>query len=229
MVTEILASAMEMGLIDRAVVVGRDENWKPVILQATSVEELKEAAGTKYSFVSVMPELRKAIKSGNVAIVGTPCMVSGARNLQSNLLKYRKNLKLVVGLFCMENFYYDQLAEALKSKGVDDLTKVEKMDIKKGKFIVKIGEEEISFGVKELDDIVPSGCKVCQDFVAVESDVSVGSVGSPDGFSSVIVRTEVAKKIVDYIKEKGYVEFSEANVEVIKKLINYKKKIHPYG
>lgn len=111
----------------------------------------------------------------------------------------------------------------MKNKGVDDLTKVEKMDIKKGKFIVKIGEEEISFGVKELDDIVPSGCKICQDFVAVESDVSVGSVGSPNGFSSVIVRTDVAKKIMNYIKEKGYAELSEANVEVIEKLINYKK------
>jgi len=226
MVTEILASAMEMGIIDSAIVVGRNENWEPVVLHAKSVEDLEKAAGTKYSFADVMPELRKV--KGKVAIVGTPCMVSGARNLQK-LPKYRDKIKLIVGLFCMENFYYDQLAEALKSKGVDDLTKVEKMDIKKGKFIVKMGEEKISFGVKELDGIVPSGCKVCQDFVAVESDVSVGSVGSPNGFSSVIVRTDVAKKIVDYIKEKGYAEFSEANVEVIKKLINYKKKIHPYG
>ena len=36
-VTEILASAMEMGIIDSAIVVSRNEKWEPVVLHAKSV------------------------------------------------------------------------------------------------------------------------------------------------------------------------------------------------
>ncbi|MFQ6118857.1 MAG: Coenzyme F420 hydrogenase/dehydrogenase, beta subunit C-terminal domain, partial [Methanosarcinales archaeon] len=58
-------------------------------------------------------------------------------------------------------------------------------------------------------------CKVCQDFSAVESDVSVGSVGSKEGFSSVIVRKEVGKEIMDYILEKEYVNLGKLMPELI--------------
>ncbi|AEA46557.1 Coenzyme F420 hydrogenase/dehydrogenase, beta subunit C-terminal domain [Archaeoglobus veneficus] len=224
MVTEILASAMEMGIIEAAAVVRRDEEWKPAAFVAKSVEELVQASGTKYSYADVLPALRKAGKV-SAAIVGTPCMVSGARKLQQNFAKYRNNIRLVVGLFCTENFYYEDLRRFLESKGID-ISRVEKMDIKKGKFIVS--PQGVSFPVKEMDEIVPSGCKVCQDFAAVESDVSIGSVGASDGFSAVIVRSEVAKQIVDYIREKGYATFEDAKVELIEKLVNFKIKIHPY-
>lgn len=223
-VTEILAAAMEMGLIDSAIVVRRNEEWEPEAFVAKSVEELSLASGTKYSYANVMPALRKAGKV-NAAIVGTPCIVSGARKLQENMLKYKRIIKLIVGLFCTENFHYDDLRRFLESKGVD-ISKVEKMDIKKGKFIVS--PQGISFPVKEMDEIVPSGCKVCQDFAAIQSDVSVGSVGAKDGYSAVIVRTETAKRIIDYIREKGYASFEEANVKAIEKLTEFKVKIHPY-
>jgi len=224
MVTEVLASAMEMGIIDSAVVTGKDDEWRPEAFVAKSVEELSKASGTKYSYSNVMPTLRKAGKA-SIGLVGTPCIVSGARKLQENMAKYKKNIKLVIGLFCTENFHYDDLRKFLESKSVD-VSAVEKMDIVKGKFIVK--PQDISFPVKEMDEIVPSGCKVCQDFAAIQSDISIGCVGAKDGYSAVIVRTETGKQVIDYIREKGHAEFDSANIKVIEKLVNFKIKIHPY-
>ncbi len=229
MVTEFVASALEMGIIDRAVFVSRDENWKPKAVTIRKVDELKDekVTGTKYSFADVMVELRRAVfqsKKG-VAVVGTPCMISGVRRLQEKVPSFRK-VKLAIGLFCTENFYYHDLKDFLAQKGVD-LSKALKTEITKGKFIVKLEDGEVSIPIKEFKSIMPAGCKVCTDFSAVEADVSVGGVGSDEGFSTVMLRSDTAKEILEYIKEKGYAEFGEVKMEIVEKLANLKAKRKP--
>ncbi|RLI71787.1 F420H(2):quinone oxidoreductase [Archaeoglobales archaeon] len=230
MVTEFMATALEMGIIDRAVFVGRDENWKPITAIVKDVEQLFEETirGTKYSFADVMPRVKELIKDYKVGVVGTPCMMSGVRRLQQESDIF-KNIKLAIGLFCTENFYHWQLHEfLLKEKNVEMKNAV-KTDIKKGKFIVMLKDGgKVSFPVKEFDPIIPSGCEVCQDFAAIQSDVSVGSVGSKAGFSSLIVRQENAKEILDYIFEKEYAVKGDVNTDAIQKLCDFKIKIHPY-
>ncbi len=223
--TEILAIAFEEGIIDRAVVVGRDERWSPIATVVTKPEDLGMYAGTKYSFSPSMLELRKAVlrsKKG-VGFVGTPCMISGLRSLQSKVKSFRK-VKIAIGLFCMENFYYESLANFLSGKGIE-LGNIDKMEIRKGKFIVKTKDGEVSFPVKELSSIVPEGCKVCEDFTAVESDISVGSVGSAEGYSTVIVRTEIGAEIAKILKERC--EIGEVNLKIVEKLCELKRANRP--
>ncbi len=43
-----------------------------------------------------------------------------------------------------------------------------------------------------------------------------------------MVRTEVAKQILDYIREKDYAEFKEAKIDIVQKLCDHKIKIHPW-
>jgi coenzyme F420 hydrogenase subunit beta len=188
----------------------------------------RKVTGTKYSYADVLPALKDAvIESKAVAFVGTPCMISAVRKMQKSFKKFER-VKLAIGLFCTENFYHHQLSEFLAKKGVD-LRLATKTDIKKGKFIVRfVDGGRVSFPVKEFEEIIPSGCKVCQDFAAVESDVSVGSVGSESGFSTVIVRSEIAKKVIDQIREKGTAEIKEPDIQAVQKLCEYKVKIHPY-
>ncbi len=227
MATEFMASALEMGLIDRALFVGRDEDWRTVVYHIRSADQLKDTrlTGTKYSFASVLPEIKKAMKTSKlgIGVIGTPCMVSGIRKLQSEFDIFREKIKLVCGLFCTENFYHHQLYEFLKAKGVD-FSKLIKTDITKGKFIATMTDSVVRFPVKELNEIIPHGCEVCIDFTAVESDFSVGSVGSAVGFSTVVVRTEVAKNVLDFIREKNYADFGDVMPEIIEKLSNLKKK-----
>ncbi|MCS7121113.1 MAG: Coenzyme F420 hydrogenase/dehydrogenase, beta subunit C-terminal domain [Archaeoglobaceae archaeon] len=231
MVSEITVSAIEMGLIEAAIFAGRSEDWSTKIVTIKSPEQLKnrKVTGTKYSYADVLIALKEAVlRYNSVGFVGTPCMISAVRKMQKTFKKFER-VKLAIGLFCTENFYRHDLYDFLIEKKSVNLKNVVKTDIKKGKFIVTLKDgRKISFSVKELEEIVPSGCKVCQDFSAVESDVSVGSVGSEEGFSTVVVRSEAAKIVADYLKEKGYAEISQTSVDAIKKLCDYKVKIHPY-
>ncbi|RLI77933.1 F420H(2):quinone oxidoreductase [Archaeoglobales archaeon] len=227
MVTEIVASAFEMGLIDRAVFVTRDENWKPKAIEIKSIEDLKNpnVRGSKYSFADVLPLTTTAALLCNrgVAVIGTPCMISGIRKLQEEDALFGERVVLTIGLFCTENFYHWQLSEFLKKRGVD-ISKVKRMSIEKGKFIAEWDGNRLEVPVKELKSIVPSGCEICKDFTAVEADVSVGSVGSNDGYSTILLRGGFARDVLDYIKVKGYAEFDEVNIEPIEKLAERKAK-----
>ena len=156
-----------------------------------------------------------------IAIVGTPCEVRTARKIQQQLLTKYPNLEItIVGLFCFEAFDYDKLKEETKKFLGVDLDKAEKTQIQKGKFIVQIGGKEYSAKVKEFHDAIQGGCAYCNDFVARLSDVSVGSVGSNDGYSTVIVRSDKGKKLLDNV---DFVK-GEVNKEDVIKLADFKKK-----
>lgn len=225
--TEFIFSAMDMGLIDRGIFVDRDEQWRTGVFHVRGKEQLEKLplGGTKYTFADIMPELKKAVmftKKG-VGVVGTPCMVSGVRKLQEEFPIFKEKVKLVVGLFCTENYHYAEVSKYLIGKGVD-YSKLIKTDIIKGKFVATMTDGEVKFKVAKLDDILPSGCNRCTDFTAVESDVSVGSVGSAAGFSTTVVRTEAGKEVWDYIKKMGNAEVGEGKVEELDFLINHKKE-----
>jgi coenzyme F420 hydrogenase subunit beta len=126
----------------------------------------------------------------------------------------------IVGLFCFEAFDYKKLKEETKRLLGVDLDKAEKTQIQKGKFIVEIDGKEYSAKVKKFHNAIQGGCAYCNDFVARLSDVSVGSVGSKDGYSTIIVRSDMGKKLMettDFIKSEVF------NEEIIK-LATFKKK-----
>jgi coenzyme F420 hydrogenase subunit beta len=51
--------------------------------------------------------------------------------------------------------------------------------------------------VRELENDIREGCRFCGDLVSRLADISIGSVGSVDGYSSVIVRSKKGKKLLD--------------------------------
>ena len=95
-----------------------------------------------------------------------------------------------------------------------------RLRFKKGKFIVAIDGKESSVSVRDLSEAVENGCLCCPDFTAIYSDISVGSVGSADGRSTVIVRSDVGEKLL----EKLDVTKAEVEKDEVDKLSVLKKK-----
>ena len=223
MATALLLSGFENGLFDAAIVVKRAVGYKAEAIIAETADEILNARGTKYSRVKMMSKVGELVEKGKkkIAIVGTPCEVRTGRKIQQQLLSKYPNLEItLVGLFCFEAFDYDKLKEETKKFLGVDLDKAEKTQIQKGKFIVQIGGNEYSAKVKEFHNAIQGGCAYCNDFVARLSDVSVGSVGSNDGYSTVIVRSDRGKKLlenVDFVK-------GDVNKEDVIKLAAFKKK-----
>jgi len=69
---------------------------------------------------------------------------------------------------------------------------VGKMDVLHGKLMVDDldGERILTEDIENFHDAALKGCDECADFTGFCADITVGSVGSSDEYSSVIVRTE---------------------------------------
>ena len=223
MASALLISGMKKGLFDAVIVVKRTEGYKAEAIIAETDDEILNARGTKYSRVKTTSKVDELMEKGKkkIAIVGTPCEVRKGRKIQQRLLSTYPDLKItIVGLFCFEAFDYEKLKEETKRLLGVDLDKAEKTQIQKGKFIVQIDGKEYSAKVKEFHNAIQGGCAYCNDFGAGLSDVSVGSVGSDEGYSTVIVRSDAGKKLlenVDFVK-------GDVNKEEIIKLAGFKKK-----
>ena len=221
--TALLISGMQRGLFDAAIVVQRTDGYYAEAVIAENTDEIMKARGTKYLRVKMMSKLGELIDKGKrkIAIVGTACEVRAARKIQQLLLHDFPNVEItIIGLFCFEAFDYEKLKEETQRLLGVDLDKSEKTQIHKGKYIVQVDGKEYSCSVRELNKAVEKGCVYCDDFTAKLADISVGSVGSPDGYSTVIVRSDVGKRLL----EKLDLTKGDINTEEITKLSILKKK-----
>lgn len=191
-----------------------DQAWVPKPVIAKSREEVVQAAGTKYTPSPTLLGVKKAVKEEKlekIAVVGTPCQITGlvrATEGAKKNVRYRNAVDLKVGLFCMETFSQDSFMDYLKDNEVnaEDVTKFE---IKNGRFYAHNGEERLHRArLKKVKKLIRSCCAHCDDFANEFADISVGNVGSGAGYSTVLVRTERGKQALDAAIKSGLIEAS---------------------
>ena len=199
---------------EAAIVAGLDPSapWLPTPVVARTEEEVLEAAGTKYTPSPSMAGLGEAVKElklGRVAVVATPCGMRGlalATFGPRGVKRLREAVALRIGLFCMESFDHRALLEFLESQGVNP-EEVTKFEIRKGRFIAWSGERRLlRVKLGKVKDLIRPACRVCGDFASEFADISVGNVGSPGGYSTVITRSERGEEFFQSAVEAGLVE-----------------------
>lgn len=212
-----------------------EDFWKPEPMVAMSSDEILAAAGTKYTFSPNVWMLKQAVRQYGLEKVGTvaiPCQTMGIRKMQSYPFGVRflaDKIALLTGIFCMENFPYESLKTFISEKAGVSPELVEKMDIGKGKFFIHTADDVIALPLKETHGYEQNGCKVCLDYVAELADVSTGSVGSPDGWSTVLTRTGTGETIFKAAVDAGVIETKPVNegkfgLEMLTKLATQKKE-----
>ena len=222
-VTALLINGLKEDIFDSAIVVQRKEGYNAEVVIAEDADEVMAARGTKYLKVSIMPKLRELINQGKkkIAVVCTPCEVRAARKIQQTLKHDSPNVEItIIGLFCLEAFNPAKLKEEIKRLLAIDLDKAEKTQIHKGKFTVQLEEKEYSCKIRDIIQAAEKGCYYCDDFTSRLADISVGSVGSQSGYSTVIVRSEVGEKLLEGLD----VTKAEVEKEEIIKLSKFKKE-----
>lgn len=159
-------------------------------------------------------------KYKKVALVGVPCQVHAAHLFRENF----DRIELIIGLICMESFSDEiMFSEVIpKVMGVDIRDAV-KMNFHKGKFIVTTTKETKEVPIKDVASMARKGCHYCQDYTSYFADISVGSVGSDDGWSTIFVRTERGEKYLNKVTDMDYSD-KPINMEMIKKLTDMKHK-----
>lgn len=220
----IIKELLRKGEIDCVVGISRNEKWETELVLMTKPEDVDQISGTKYTYDSVLQALKEPFaKYDKIAVVGVPCQAHGARLISENV---NDKIVLILGLFCMESFYHDVMLDEI----IPDIMKLKtedivKMNFTKGKFWchTKDGQEH---SVK-IPDVAPHArhpCHHCCDYTAVSADISVGSVGTPDGWNSVFIRTDIGQKYLDIVKDALEIVETPAppGIDLIKKLTKMK-------
>jgi hypothetical protein len=135
---------------------------------------------------------------------------------------------LSIGLFCMDSFAAEAIYPFFEKDGID-LSKVQKMNINKGKFHIYYDPEAEpikSYTIKQLDKFKSSSCNFCTDLTAENADISVGSVGSGANRNTVFARSGIGREIIEDAAEKGYLKiepFNAINLNAVLFLAKLKK------
>jgi len=209
-VTSILEYLLKNKLVDAVVAVKHSSDlWKhePVIVE--NVEDLYKTGGTEYANSPSLSIVDKTKSYENIAVVGVPCMMKAIEKgrMFPSGLPFFTNIKYKIGLFCMESFSYKDIIKLAKDKFKKDINELTKMNIDKGKFIINLKSgEELNVPLKEVQSYARNNCHFCEDLTSDYADISVGSIGSQGGWSTVITRSKEGEDLYKAVIKAGLIE-----------------------
>jgi len=209
-VTSLLEYLLSNKLVDAIVAVQHSEDlWRPEPVIVDNIKDLYKTGGTKYANSPSLSIIDKTKKYENIAVVGVPCMMKAIEKgtLFPSGLPFFKNIKYRIGLFCMESFSYDNLVKLAKEQFDKDINELTKTNIGGGKFIINLKSgEELNVPLKDVQSYARHNCHYCEDLTSDYADISVGSIGSQGGWSSVITRSKEADDLYNDAVKAGIIE-----------------------
>ena len=151
-----------------------------------------------------------------IAMVGTPCEIMAASKLQY----YTDSpIDVKLGLFCMENFSYKYFENLLREYDLK-MDDIEKFQIDKGFISLLLKTKEtVKIPLSIAKRIIRKNCNICVELTSETSDISIGSIGSDDNWSTLIIRTKKGEEIVNGAIKQKFIETKELT-ETQFKLLN---------
>jgi coenzyme F420 hydrogenase subunit beta len=214
-VSALLISLLENGEIDGALLARESatERWKGEAFLATTPEEVRECAGSFYNQTLALGHVDfkgyDLPPNPRIAVVGTPCEIEGIKAMQARPWTWGTSqveaITLTIALLCTKSFNYGKLMlEEIRDKRDVDLDTVGRVDIIRGKLIVQdlTGETIFEEPIRDFHGAALKGCDECADFMGHAADISVGSVGSADGYSSVLVRSDEGMAAFEHVRNR---------------------------
>ena len=219
--------------------------YRNVTIFSQNADELFENTGSRYSPASPCDSLEKIRNADRPCVfIGKPCDVSAVRQAAAVDEKLKKNIGLVIGIFCAGTPSTWGTLELLKKYNLDpkrlsilryrghgwpgEMTAAEK-----GKpNSIKLSYRE-SWGF--LQSYRPIRCHLCPDGTSELADISCGDAwyrdfGDDDpGRSLILPRTEAGYAIINASAKQGYIRFSPVLEKVLEdsqiNLLNKKRAI----
>ncbi len=216
-VTSLLRNALEKRLIQGALVSRRTGPFSRQPFLATKPDELIEAAGTHFDEVQHLgtfgkdystycPTIQEIKKIGHlrldrIALVGTPCQIYTVRKMQVLNIVPADSIVFTVGLFCMENFSFDvKTVKTLEKKLGVKIDDIAKLNIKDDVILTTRSGRVHHVPFDALDEVARPACMTCPDFANDFADISVGGLGSPDGYTTTVIRTSIGQRFFNDAK-----------------------------
>ena len=231
-ITALLVHALELGLIDSAVLTDKGNGLAPRGVLCGDREAIVRCSGSRYTASGALEQLNVALNQGKgkLAFVGLPCQMEALARMEASEPDGKERAEHVafrLGLFCTWALDYRSLREYLKAKGISG--KPKRFDIPPPPsevFVLEMKGERKEYPLSELREMVQEGCKLCEDMTAEFADISVGTLEGEEGWNTVVVRTKRGMDLFERVLGNGALEqkqIPKANLEHLKDAANNKR------
>ena len=223
-ITSLLIYMLENNIVDGVVVAKRVKGLQAELVIARNREDVLNAAGNKWSVLPYTARFREALQDESlrrIALVGLPCQAQFLWQMRTYPLletDYVSKIYMVISLFCLGTFATEAFVDLLKLKYGLEPDLITHIGLE-GSFIrIIYGDSEKKIPLQEILPYVQTGCLVCPDYTGVLSDLSAGISENHPGYTVLIIRSDVAEKIVHEAIDKKYIEAVKAGADVIEEL-----------
>lgn len=224
MVTALLTSLLEQGKIDGALVTKTeiiDGKLSYKTFVATTREEILGCSSSVYLYMPLLKELDKVRQfDGRVAVVLTPCLMSGLNAMLENDEELRRKMVLKLGLFCSGNQTEEATLYSLDKAGVS-LENASRLYYRRGFWRGQAtmqyrdgSEKNFSYtkticAYKNAYYFEKTQCMSCQDQFCNSADISFGDIWLKEmkkeniKHTCCIVRTEAGQQMYEAAVKNG--------------------------
>ncbi len=225
-VTALLVYLFQRRQIDAAVVTRPVGPFKRESFLAVTEEDIRGAAGfffdTSYGMKSLsdyystyahIGQFYSKIKNGlqRVAFVGMPCQIHAIRKMQTLNIFPSDAVELCLGLFCSGNFIFgESQRRQIAQLGGFQWNSVKKINIKEDLMVHLKNGEVKTVKLSDLSFMKRFACNFCDDFAAEYADISFGGLGAEEGWTTVIIRSSLGRKIFSAAKSKTIEENAQS-------------------
>ena len=250
-VTSLLMYMLDYNLIDGAVVSRFVGPFNRVPVIATDREDILNSAGSDFSASThvgvvgdgystyspgafAVKDLTTNMRATRLALVGTPCQVHTIRKMQCLNIVPSDMVKYTIGLFCMENFAFPSLMERdMEARVGVKMDDIKKLNVKEDVIVTLISGETVHIPFDVVHEFARPACLKCTEFANDFADISVGGLGSLDGYTTVLTRTDAGQGIYQtalrlrYIEEQTYDNYREkadSQMDMVGKIIDFAKE-----
>jgi coenzyme F420 hydrogenase subunit beta len=215
-----------------------------------------EELGDRYTTYSPTLSAVKGLEGKHlqrVAMVGTPCQVRSIKKMQCLGVLPAHVIIYTIGLFCMEAFSLDtsgrrrieeRLREHLATEPTDGRRRpdagrqvlfddIAKLNIKEDMIISLDDGRIVHIPFDEVEDVARPACLACTDFASDYADLSAGGLGSPNGYTTILIRTPKGSRVYSealrqgYIEERQFADRTEARgkeAEMVDKVVDFAQR-----
>ncbi|MBN2079836.1 MAG: Coenzyme F420 hydrogenase/dehydrogenase, beta subunit C-terminal domain [Spirochaetes bacterium] len=213
-VTALMTHALESGVIDAAVLTGR-EGIHAIPGVVTDPADVARYATSKFGAAPTVAAYHHAVADGysSIGVVATPCQALALAQISVNPMDepgFVNRNALVVGIFCTWALDERGLASLVADR-VKDAT-ITKFDIPPPPAeVMEIHTDQgtIEIPLSDVRALVPDTCGYCFDMTAEFADISVGQLEGSPGMNTIIIRTERGRRLVENAADAGCIELLE--------------------
>lgn len=126
--------------------------------------------------------------------VGTACQIHTLRGMEVLKIIPCDVIKYKLGLFCTKNFVFNpQMIGRLEVAGGFKYEGVEKVNIKKNFLLSLKSGKQVELPLDRPSFMERPACRFCSDDSAEYADISFGGIASAEGWTTVILRTQLGR------------------------------------